>query len=82
MTKAGIENSNNISFQLWQQDNHPIALITEKMLLQKLDYMHNNPVKAGFVDDAKAWLYSSARDDEGGEGLLKSLTKLDIGIRN
>lgn len=61
MEESGKENSNNIGFQLWQQDNHPIELSTEKTMHQKLDYLHNNPVEAGFVDKAEDWLYSSAR---------------------
>jgi len=29
---------------------------------QKLDYLHNNPVVAGFVEKPEDWLYSSAKD--------------------
>lgn len=52
------------------------------MLIQKLDYIHNNPVKAGFVDEAKAWLFSSAKNYAGEEGLLKRISLLEIGLRN
>jgi putative transposase len=31
-------------------------------MLQKLEYMHNNPVRRGYVDDPMHWRYSSARD--------------------
>ena len=62
MEEKGKENSNNIGFQLWQQDNHPIELSTEKIMHQKLDYLHNNPVEAGFVEIPEAWLYSSATE--------------------
>ena len=61
MEDAGKENSNNSRFQLWQQDNHPIGLSTEKIMHQKLDYLHNNPVESGFVEKAEDWLYSSAK---------------------
>jgi REP-associated tyrosine transposase len=37
---------------------------------QKLDYIHNNPVESGFVDQPEDYLYSSARDYAGGKGLL------------
>jgi len=60
MEEAGKLNSNNRGFQLWQQDNHPIELSTEKIMHQKLDYLHDNPVEAGFVEKAEDWLYSSA----------------------
>lgn len=82
MKKAGLENKNNAGFQLWQQDNHPIMITDEAMLIQKLDYIHNNPVNAGFVDEAKAWLYSSAKNYAGEEGLLKRISLLEIGLRN
>jgi hypothetical protein len=29
---------------------------------QKLEYMHNNPVKAGWLNKADEYLYSSASD--------------------
>ena len=62
MEKAGKENSNNCGFQLWQQHNHPIELSTQIMIHQKLDYLHNNPVTAGFVESPEDWLYSSAQE--------------------
>ena len=34
-------------------------------------YIHHNPVKRGYVDEAKHWRYSSARDYEGVDGLLE-----------
>jgi putative transposase len=71
MYSAGFANSNNRGFQLWQQDNHPIELSTNEMMDQRLDYLHNNPVKAGFVTKPEEYLYSSARNYAGEAGLLK-----------
>ena len=62
MERAGTKNGNNIGFQLWQQDNHPIALATPAIALQKLHYLHYNPVVAGFVETPEAYIYSSAVD--------------------
>jgi len=59
---AGKYNSNNDDFQLWQQHNHPIELNTNELIDQKLEYIHLNPVAAGFVDQPESWKYSSARD--------------------
>ncbi len=70
MEKAGSNNSNNNGWQFWQQDNHPIELSNEIIRRQKLDYLHNNPVEAGFVIKAEEYLYSSAMDYYGGKGLL------------
>lgn len=39
---------------------------------QRLDYIHFNPVEAGFVDDPKAWIWSSCNEYETGQiGLVK-----------
>lgn len=69
MLKAGEEKSNNKDFQFWLQHNHPIELSSIDITQQRLDYIHNNPVVAGFVEKPRDWLFSSARDyeDEKGE---------------
>jgi REP element-mobilizing transposase RayT len=73
MEKAGKKNSQNLEFQLWQQDNHPIELFDNKILHQKLDYIHNNPVIAGIVERPEDYLYSSARNYYGLPGLIDIL---------
>jgi putative transposase len=60
--RAGKRNSNNANFQFWQQDNHPIELSTPGMLTQKLDYLHENPVRAGIVYEPQHYVYSSGID--------------------
>ena len=49
-------------FQLWQEGSHPKIIETEVMLRQKLAYIHDNPVRRGYVDDPAHWRYSSARN--------------------
>ena len=73
MYKAGIRNPNNWDFQLWQQYYHPIELATNEMIDQRLEYIHLNPVAAGFVEQPEDWIYSSARDYAG-----KSKGKIDL----
>jgi len=68
--QAGDNNNRNDSYQFWQQDNHPIQLDTPAFTLSKLSYIHNNPVKAGIVNNAEDYLLSSARDYNGMKGLL------------
>lgn len=68
--REGQYNPNNEVHQFWQQDNHPIELYSNDVMQQKLDYIHNNPVKAGWVDKPEHYLYSSARDYAGDKGLL------------
>ncbi len=40
-------------------------------MIAKINYIHHNPVKRGYVDEAKHWRYSSARDYEGIDGLIE-----------
>lgn len=68
---AGNSNSNNKDYQFWQQDNRPIQLTTSEMLEQRLEYLHENPVKEGVVFEAHHYIYSSAVDYSGGKGLLE-----------
>ena len=59
---SGKQNSNNKTYQFWQQDNHPVALTTGSMTEQRLNYLHNNAVRAGLVNEQPHYLYSSAAD--------------------
>jgi REP element-mobilizing transposase RayT len=69
--RAAAKNSNNTKHQFWQQHNMPIEITSADMMQQKLDYIHMNPVVAGFVDEPHYWKYSSAIDYAGGRGLLR-----------
>jgi REP element-mobilizing transposase RayT len=60
--------------QLWQEGSHPQQIQNEAMMLQKLEYMHNNPVRRGYVDEPVHWRYSSARNYAGRAGLLDVIT--------
>ena len=71
MGRAGIENGNNNDWQLWQQHNKPLEILNSEMFYQKLEYLHMNPVEAGFVEKAEDYLYSSARDFYGKKGLIE-----------
>jgi putative transposase len=57
-------------YQFWQEGVHPKRLQDIKMMHQKIEYIHLNPVRKGYVDKPELWLYSSARDFSGGVGLL------------
>jgi len=49
-------------YQLWQEGFHPQAISDQAMFIQKLEYIHNNPVRRGYVDDPSHWRYSSYRN--------------------
>jgi REP element-mobilizing transposase RayT len=61
---------NDRAYQFWQEGVHPEFIQNEEMMRQKIDYIHNNPVKRGYVDEAAHWRYSCARNYQGREGLL------------
>ncbi|MGJ8760174.1 transposase [Polaribacter sp. AHE13PA] len=60
--KAGKEKANVTKYQFWQHHNKPIELWSEKVIKQKIDYIHNNPIELGFVTNSIDWKYSSARN--------------------
>ena len=57
-------------YQLWQEGSHPVLIQDRDMMRQRLGYMHNNPVRRGYVDAPEHWRYSSARNYAGEAGLL------------
>jgi len=58
-------------YKFWEDDYHPVELYSSKVMDQKVDYVHENPVKEGVVDKPEDYIYSSARDYCGMNGLLK-----------
>jgi REP element-mobilizing transposase RayT len=55
----------NERYQLWEHDNHFIELSSPAFTQQKIDYIHNNPVRAGLVYRAEDYVYSSASNYAG-----------------
>ena len=60
-------------YHFWQDGSHAIYFDPHKpeMMRRRLNYVHENPVRAGIVEEAKDYLYSSARDYCGKKGLVK-----------
>ena len=59
------------NFKFWQDDNYVENIISYDFYKQKLDYIHENPVRQEIVARAEDYLYSSARNYAGMDGLLK-----------
>ena len=69
--RAGKKNGNNSKYQFWQQHNQPIEFTVKAFDIDThIDYIHNNPVEAGFVDRYENYPDSSAVDFAGGRGLV------------
>ena len=71
MIKSGDRQSNVKGRQFWQHHNQPVELWSNHVIDQKINYIHENPVVAGFVSEATHWKYSSAIDYSGGRGVLE-----------
>lgn len=69
--RAAKKKSNNSKYQFWQHHNKPIELWSEHVIKQKIDYIHNNPVASGFVVNPEDWKYSSARNFQEDNTVLK-----------
>jgi REP element-mobilizing transposase RayT len=57
-------------YQVWQEGVHPKQISTADMMRQKIEYIHFNPVKAGFIDSPLYWRYSSVHNYKGNSGII------------
>ncbi|NOQ13821.1 MAG: transposase [Methyloprofundus sp.] len=57
-------------FQFWQEGVHAEMIFSENIMREKLKYIHENPLKRGYVNRAEHWRYSSASHYEGLGGLI------------
>jgi REP element-mobilizing transposase RayT len=69
-------------YQIWEEGSHPQLIQNETMLLQKIDYIHNNPVKRGYVNKPTDWRYSSARNYANMVGLIPVYTEWWTGVNS
>lgn len=67
----GKMNRRNQGYQFWTHENHPIELSTNEMIDQRINYIHENPVRAGFAIEAIYYPYSSAMDYADQKGLVE-----------
>ena len=61
MLQELIVNARDRKYQVWERNSLSIPLWSAEVFEQKLEYMHNNPVKAGLCQYAEEYKYSSAR---------------------
>jgi putative transposase len=55
------EQDRNHKYSLWQTEKNVLPIFSEGMFMEKVNYIHQNPVRAGLVDRATDYLWSSAR---------------------
>lgn len=79
--KQAAANTSNVKHhQFWRHDNQPIELWSNAVIAEKVNYIHNNPVEAGFVFRAEEYKYSSAADYAGEKGMLSDIVLVSLGV--
>lgn len=77
--KAAADKSSNVKHnQFWRHDNKPIELWSNKVISEKIRYIHNNPVEEGLVFRPEDYRYSSAVDYSGEKGLLDGVVLVTL----
>lgn len=66
----GNRNSKNEDYQIWTNNNHPEECITKAFTDVKINYIHQNPVRAGIVELQEHYIYSSAANYIGQKGII------------
>ncbi len=59
------------TYQVWEEGYQPKLMQSDAMMISKIEYIHQNPIKRGYVDEAIHWRYSSARGYEDMDGLIE-----------
>jgi len=59
-----------VNYKVWQDGFHPVELDTNKLIEEKKDYIHNNPVEEEIVIKPGDYIYSSALNYMGEKGVL------------
>ena len=64
--------------QFWRQGNWPKLIVNQGFLAQKINYIHDNPVRKGYVIKQEDWKYSSARNRILGDNSLIEVDNYDF----
>ena len=59
------------NYKFWQTGNHAIEVYTHNFVWDKINYIHNNPVRYGYVKEDFQWIYSSATNYQEMESVLE-----------
>ncbi|MDZ7798159.1 MAG: transposase [Patescibacteria group bacterium] len=74
--KKGAKNINNQNYKVWQSRNWIENIFSIKFLKQKLNYIHNNPVRAKLVKKPEDYKYSSFKNYYRDENKLIKIDKI------
>ena len=59
------------NYKVWRDDNHAICMEKREWVDQRLNYIHQNPVRQMIVSNCEDYIFSSAVDYADGKGLVK-----------
>jgi REP element-mobilizing transposase RayT len=62
-------------YQIWKRNALSIEIHSNEVMQQKMNYIHENPVKAGIVENAVQYKYSTALHYKSGEPVWDFVTK-------
>jgi REP element-mobilizing transposase RayT len=71
---AAKKHKRNEKHQIWTHENHAEIVYSNPFMDSKINYIHENPVRAGIVARSEEYLYSSARNYAGLQGVLDVIT--------
>ena len=74
--QAAYNHKRNSNYQAWTHENHSVHVYSNKFITQKIDYIHNNPVKANLVRQPEDYIYSSACNYAGETAVLPEVAVL------
>jgi len=74
--EAATEDGRGSKYKVWQEGFHPITIESDHFFFEKLNYIHENPVRKGFVDQPSHWRYSSARNYDRDDDSILAIEKL------
>ena len=63
--EAGLDINRIKNFKIWQDGNHAIEITSKEFFIEKMNYIHNNPVEEMIVSNAEDYLFSSAKNYAG-----------------
>ena len=61
----------NCKIQIWQEEVCSEKIADVDIMQEKIEYIHYDPVRRGYVDEPADWRYSSARNYAGHHGLIE-----------
>ncbi len=78
LMKAAEGEKGRRKYKVWQDEYHPQLVYSDSVCYQKLEYMHNNPLRKGFVEMPEDWVYSSARNYAVGDHSILKVELLQL----